>query len=144
MCLPVYAVHSFFRSNHQSVGLAAGGHSAGTEPGQHEGRRYHPLTPQGSRGHGTLLFSLNRWVRHIVTRAGHTLRLFALPTNLTSSRYQAPQTLPTSYEHRGPREKGGEEETEAGSEAGLVGITASEAAREEVFHFLSCACPISA
>lgn len=78
LCPPVYAVHSFFRSNHPYVRLTAGGHSAGTEPSQHEGRRYHPLTPQGSRGHWTLLFPLNPSIRHIVTRAGHTLGFFLL------------------------------------------------------------------
>lgn len=43
----------------------------------------------------------------------------------------------------GPREKQDGGDAKAGVEARPVGIAASKAAGEEVFHFLSCACPIS-
>ena len=43
----------------------------------------------------------------------------------------------------GPSEKQDGGETKAGVEARPEGIAASKAAGEEVFHFLSRACPIS-
>lgn len=107
----------------------------------------------------TLLFPVNPWVRHILTRCVYwgeeaiILKFFEVTPLLLYQQTQhlvnikflrlCPQGVNTGVDWGGASEKRAEGDTEARAEARPVSIAASEAAGEEVFHFLSCGCPLS-
>lgn len=121
--------------------------SAGTEPHQCRGWRWCPLTPKQTAYIWPCLLCPSMGKAHF-NKTGIPLGSFEVTPPLL---YQRSQHLVNTKLLRicpqgmniGDRIIREVKVKQAGAEARPVSIAASEAAGEEVFHFLSCACPIS-